>query len=87
MELLDQFVHVLQDVVLFFTCVIRGCPSLTLAHAHGAPGGVEPDAYLPAHLQHSRICTVKCCCRHTAALADLCRLIVVAHCSPSMRLC
>ena len=68
MELLDELVHVLQDVVLFFTCVVRGRPSLALAHAHGASGGVEPDAYLPAQPSQRKACLLWLC--HAVASDD-----------------
>ena len=40
--------HVLQDVLFFFACAVWCHPSLAFPHAHSAPGGMEPQANIPA---------------------------------------
>ncbi len=41
MELIYEALHVLQNVVFFFTGAVWGRPTLAFAHAHSSPCGVK----------------------------------------------
>lgn len=55
MELLDQLLHVFQNVLLFLTRVIWRHTPLALSHAHSSPGRVESQPYMSAQ------CTLAAC--------------------------
>ena len=41
MELIYETLHVLQDVVFFFTGAVWGRTTLAFSHAHSSPGGMK----------------------------------------------